>query len=136
VTVDFRWYDADGTELARARQRSGRCRQFERLPNLVVRIGSVTPTSVNGVVRYEALVTNTGRAEATKIPVQLAVDGDIVNTVTLTSLGPGEQRSLAIRGPACSRTVRLEADPDELIAESSDEDNADDLSCAPVMKLG
>ena len=129
VRVDFRWYAADGAEVARARRRSGRCRQFVELPNLVARITAVKPSDVFGVLRYEALVTNAGKAAATDVPVRLTVDGNVVNTVTVASLEPGDQRTLAIRGPECHTIARLEEDPDETIAESSEADNAHELSC-------
>ena len=132
VRVDFRWYAADGSEVARARRRSARCRQFVALPNLVARITGVDAGQVAGVVRYEALVTNTGRAAATDVPVRLTVDGNVVDTVTVASLAPGEQRTVAIRGPRCHRLVSLEADPDQAIAESSDADNAHELTCAAL----
>jgi len=136
VSVDFRWYAADGTELARAKRRSARCRQFVDLPNLVTRITAVTRTKVDGVFRYKAVVSNTGKAAATALPVRLTVDGNVVDTVTLASLAPGEQRSLAIRGPACHRLARLEADPEKAIAESSDADNASELTCAALRNIG
>ena len=136
VRVDYRWYRADGSELARATRRSARCRQFAELPNLVARIAAVSAGQVAGVVRYEARVTNTGKAGATDVPVRLTVDGNVVDTVTLDSLAPGEQRTVAIRGPRCHRLVRLEADPDEAIAESSDADNAQELTCAALRNIG
>jgi len=129
VRVDFRWYAEDGSELLRARRRSGRCRQFVELPNLVARIDAVMPTKVPGVVRYQAVVRNSGKAEATAVPVRLTVDGDVVDTLTLVSLAPGEERSLVIRGPECHRLAKLEADPEQAIAESSDADNAYELAC-------
>jgi CARDB len=132
VRVDFRWYDASGVEVERARRRSPRCRQFVELPNLVARITAILPTQVAGVVRYEAIVRNTGKAAASEVKVRLAVDGTVVDTVTLASLAPGEQRSVAIRGPQCQRVVKLEADPDKAIAESSDEDNVFELVCAAL----
>jgi CARDB len=132
VRVDFRWYDAAGNEVERARRRSPRCRQFIELPNLVARITAILPTQVPGVVRYEATVRNSGKAAATGVPVRLTVDGKVVDTVTLASLAPGEVRSVAIRGPQCHRLVRLEADPEKVIAESSDEDNIFELSCAAL----
>jgi subtilase family serine protease len=64
--------------------------------------------------------------------VRLTVDGNVVDTVTVASLAPGEQRTVAIRGPKCHRLVRLEADPDQAIAESSDADNAHELTCAAL----
>ena len=129
VRVEFRWYAEDGTEVARAKRRSARCRQFLALPNLVARLTGVLPTRVAGVVRYEALVTNNGRAAASSIPVRLTVDGNAIDTVTLTSLAPGEQRSIVIRGPRCRGRVKLEADPQEAITETSDADNVHELSC-------
>jgi hypothetical protein len=136
VRVDFRWYGSDGSEVARARRRSALCRQFVELPNLVTKLTGVTPTKVDGVVRYDSLVTNTGKAAATAVPVRLSVDGKTVDTVTIASLAPGEQRSLAIRGPECSRLVKLEADPEQSIAESSDADNASELTCAALRNIG
>jgi len=136
VRVDFRWYAEDGSVLALARRRSARCRQFVELPNLVTRLTGVTPTKVDGVVRYEAVVTNTGRAAAGDVPVRLTVDGNVVDTVTIASLARGEQHSLAIRGPECRRLARLEADPEKSIAESSDADNASELTCSALRNIG
>ena len=136
VRVDFRWYAEDGSRLLRARLRSARCRQYVELPNLVARIDSVMPTTVAGVVRYQALVRNSGRAAATAVPVRLTVDGDIVDTLTLVSLARGEERSLVIRGPECHRLAKLEADPEQAIAESSDEDNSYELSCGALRQSG
>jgi CARDB len=136
VRVDYRWLASDGTEITRAKRRSARCRQFVELPNLQAQLTGVTQTKVAGVVRYEALVTNVGKAAATAVPVRLTVDGNVVDTVTLVTLAPGEQRSLAIRGPECRRLARLEADPDKAIAESSDADNASELTCAALRNIG
>jgi hypothetical protein len=132
--VDFRWYSAAGVEVERAQRRSPRCRQFLTLPNLTTQITRAQPTSVPGVVRYEALVTNAGQAAVASVPVRLSVDGDVVDTVTFP-LGPGEAKSVVIRGPQCRRLVRVEADPEKAIAETSEADNAHELSCANLGKL-
>ena len=136
VRVDFRWYAEDGTELARARRRSARCRQFVALPNLVAKITGVMGTTVPGVRRYQALVSNTGKAAATAVPVRLTVDGDVVDTLTIASLAPGEERSLTIRGPACDRLAKLEVDPEQVIAEGSDGDNVSEFNCAALRNVG
>ena len=136
VRVHFRWYADDGSVLARAKRRSGRCRQFVELPNLVTRLTGVTDTKVAGVVRYDAVVTNTGKAAASDVPVRLTVDGNVIDTVTIASFAAGEQRSLAIRGPECTRLARVEADPEKSIAESSDADNASELTCAALRNIG
>src|SRR4051794_38262998 len=136
VRVDFRWYGSDGGVLARATRRSAWCDQFVSLPNLTTKLTGVSATQADGVVRYESVVSNTGRATVSAVPVRLAVDGKVVDTVTVPSLDAGESRSIAIRGPDCSRNVRLEADPDQVIAESSDADNASELTCAALRNIG
>ena len=68
-------------------------------------------------------MTNSGRGPATSVPVRLTVDGDVVDTVTLAAIAPGEQHTVAIRGPDCQRLATLEVDPEQAIAESSDADN-------------
>jgi CARDB protein len=132
--VDFRWYSVAGVEVSRVQRRSPRCRQFLALPNLTTEITRVAPTKAPGVVRYEALVSNTGQASVAAVPVRLSVDGDLVDTVTL-SLGPHEARSVVIRGPQCRGSVRVEADPEKLIAETSEDDNAHELTCADLGSL-
>jgi hypothetical protein len=132
--VDFRWYSVAGEEIDRARRYSPRCRQFLALPNLTAEITRVVPTKVAGVVRYETLVTNTGQAPVASVPLRLSVDGDVIDTVSFP-LGPGEARSVVIRGPRCDRLARVEADPEKAIAETSEADNAQELSCANLGKL-
>jgi CARDB len=132
VRVDFRWYDSADAEIARASRRSGRCNQWVGLPNLVGRIGSVGPSSVPGVLRYVTVVRNRGKATATSVPVRLTVDDKVVDTRRIASLAPGERRRLVFRGPACTTRVRLEVDPDRVIAESSDADNTHAYDCAAL----
>ena len=127
--VDFRWYSSSGAELLRAQRRSARCRQFVALPNLVARLTRIGPGKVAGVKRYESLVSNTGDAAVSAVPLRLTVDGDVVDTVSL-SLGPHEARTVVIRGPKCRRLARVEADPAKVIAETSETDNAHELTCA------
>jgi hypothetical protein len=126
--VDFRWYSASGTEVARAQKKSSRCRQFVTLPNLTAQITDVGPTKVAGVKRYELLVRNSGHFAVAAAPVRLSVDGDVIDTVSL-SLAAQEARTFVIRGPECHRLARVEADPEKTIAETSEDDNAHELAC-------
>jgi subtilase family serine protease len=82
-----------------------------------------------GVVRYEVLVENSGVAPASGVPVRLSVDRLAVNTVTVASLAPGEIRTLTIHGPACRNSVEAVADPDGVLVESSETDNAHRVAC-------
>ncbi len=131
VKVDFRWYSSSGAEVLRTQRRSARCRQFVVLPNLVARLTDVRRAKVPGVMRYESRVSNTGDASVAAAPLRLTVDGNVVDTVSL-SLGPHESRTVVIRGPKCKRLARVEADPEKAIAETSEADNAHELTCAAL----
>jgi hypothetical protein len=130
--VDFRWYDAAHKLIQTARRRSPACRQFDVLPNLTARPVGVKSVQQDGVTRYRVLVTNEGIAPATGVPVRLTVDGDVVDTVTVPALLPAERRLLTILGPTCTRSVEAEADPDGVIVESSEGDNAHEVPCADL----
>ena len=132
--VDFRWYSSSGAEVLRAQRRSARCRQFVALPNLVAKLTHVGPAKVPGVMRYESLVSNTGDATVAAAPLRLTVDGNVVDTVSL-SLAPHESRTVVIRGPKCNRLARVEADPEKTVAETSEADNAHELTCANLARL-
>jgi CARDB len=129
VRVDFRWYEADGDVTAHLSRRSPPCRQFVTLPNLVTDVVGIFKTKVAGVLRYSVRVRNVGRAAARGVPVRVVLDGDVLDTVTVTTLAPGESKILGFRGPACSRSLRAIADPDGLITEGSETDNASESSC-------
>jgi hypothetical protein len=132
--VDFRWYSSSGAELLRARKRSARCRQFTTLPNLVAKLTHIGPGKVSGVMRYESLVSNTGDATVAAVPLRLTVDGNVVDTVSL-SLGPHEARKVVIRGPKCHSLARVEVDPAKAIAETSEADNVHELTCTTLARL-
>lgn len=132
MQVNYRWYSPEGQLLARARRRSVVCRQFERLPNLTASVAGARETDVDGVLRYEVLVANTGVAAAAGVAVRMAVDGDVLDTVTVGFLGPGESRLLGFYGPRCNDSVSTAADPDGVLAESSEDDNVQQLSCASL----
>ena len=110
----------------------GPCRQYVALPNLKAHVVDAAHGAVEGVVRYLVRVSNDGNAAASDVPVALRVDGDFVDTVTASRLEPGERTLVKISGPACERVVEVKADPDEIIAESSEGDNAHTVDCAEL----
>jgi hypothetical protein len=132
MQVNYRWYSPDGQLLARTRRRSVVCRQFERLPNLTASVARARETDVEGVLRYEVLVANTGVAAAAGVAVRMAVDGHVLDTLTVGFLGPGESRLLGFHGPRCTWSASAAADPDGVLVESSEDDNVHQLSCASL----
>lgn len=132
--VDFRWHDADGELLRRAQRRSRPCSQAGPLPNLRARVLGSSPTATAGVVRYTVRAANTGGAPAEQVGVSLAVDGSAVDTQTVPRLEPGEGRVLEFRGPRCEGSVRTAADPAGTVRESSEDDNAQTLTCAQLRR--
>jgi hypothetical protein len=132
MQVTYRWYSADGELIARARRRSPACRQFEQLPNLTVAVEDARKTSVDGVLRYGVRVSNIGLAPAGGVAVRMAVDGGVLDTITVALLRPGESRLLGFRGPPCTSSVSAAVDPDGVLAESSEDDNLHELSCAEL----
>ena len=128
MRVDFRWFAPDGSVLLHLQRNSASCRQFAALPNLRVELLGTGPTKVPGVLRYRVLVVNAGKAAVTA-PVRLSVDGGVIDTASVAELLPGEEREIGFRGPSCTSFVAAEADPDEVIVESSEDDNTDELAC-------
>jgi CARDB len=132
MQVDFRWYSADGDVVDELRRRSSSCRQYVDLPNLRARVIGAVAAMVPGVVRYRVRLSNDGPADAGTVPVALLVDGNLIDTASVTALAAGEVRFLTIRGPDCSRSVEARADPEGAIAESSEDDNAHAVTCAEL----
>ena len=132
--VDFRWYSSSGAELLRAQRRSAALPPVRRASQPD---HSDHQHAAGEGARGDALPVardNTGEAAVAAVPVRLTVDGDVVDTVSLT-LDPHEARTVVIRGPECHRLARVEADPAKAIAETSEDDNAHELSCANLARL-
>jgi hypothetical protein len=134
MRVDYRWFSSDGEVVEELHRRSSACRQYEALPNLRAEVVGARSGATRGVARYFVRVSNDGRASATAVPVALTVDGDVVDTVTLPMLEPGGSTVLAIRGPECRHEVEAEADPEETIPESSEDDNAHEVRCEDLAR--
>jgi hypothetical protein len=132
--VDFRWHDAEGDVVRRAHRRSRPCSQAGPLPNLRARIVGSGPTLTEGVRRYTVRVANAGGAAADQVGVSFEVDGSSVDTQTVPRLESGEARLLEFRGPRCGLSVRTAADPAGSVRESSEDDNAESLTCEELRR--
>jgi hypothetical protein len=131
--VDYRWLDADGHVVLRARRRSRGCVQYGPLPNLAIASVRVRAAARPGASVYVVRVANRGRATARDVPVALSVDGGLLGRQLIASVAPGEIARIAFLGPVCERAdspVVATADPDGVIHESSERDNRRIVSCA------
>jgi len=130
MRVQFRWYGANKKVLRTTTLRSRSCRQPAPLPNLTITSITSTPAMAPGQRIYSVTVGNSGRGDARNLPVVLKVDGSAVGSSRIDLL-PGEESSVVqIQGPACVFTVRAVADPDRVVPETSDSDNALTVPCA------
>jgi len=132
MRVQFRWYGANKKVLRTTTLRSRSCRQPAPLPNLTITSITSAPAAVAGQRIYSITVGNSGRGDARNLPVVLKVDGSVVGSSRIDLL-PGEESGVVqIQGPSCAFSVRAVADPDGVIPETTDSDNALTLPCAQV----
>jgi hypothetical protein len=125
--VRFVWLDADGQTVARAPRYSSACRQGDHRANLKVKA-----LSLEGRHDYVVLVANTGRTETGPFELQVEVGDQLLEPVTLESLGPREQRLVTVRGPRCEPGTEMTAtaDPADAVDERNEDDNAFAATCA------
>jgi hypothetical protein len=129
AVVHYRWSDADGEVIQRARRASDVCSQGGGLPNLRVARVRWQPGEVEGTAVYKVRVVNDGVSTARNVGVLLRIDGEVVDEAeTIDRLEPGEARRVTFIGPVCRRDIRVVVDPDA-IAESREQDNVLSRSC-------
>jgi CARDB protein len=131
VQIRFRWLDADGDTIQRARSSSRRCRQPDPRPNLVVREIGVEPGSTAVRRSYVVLVRNSGRTEAGASSLGLSVDGRALPATPVPALAPGEYTLVTVDGPACAAGAPLlaAADQGEAVDERDEDDNRFSRAC-------
>jgi hypothetical protein len=130
AVVDFRWRDAGGRVVRRARRRSGLCRPAGDLPDLRVTRLYSRNSSTPGTAVYNVRIANRGRASAGAFAVSLAVDGSAVDSRTVPGLEPGTSRGLDFSGPLCSSGIRVVVDSGGAVAEANEDDNELSIRCA------
>jgi hypothetical protein len=132
MRVDYRWYDADGTLVHKARRRSGVCSQTGPLPNLRARITGSSATGVPSLRRYTVRLANAGAAAALGAKVRFSVEEESSETKTVSYLAAGDSTIVSFHAPPCLSGVKAQADPDHQIAESVETDNDQRLSCDQI----
>ena len=130
AVAHYRWRNADGEVIERARRRSGVCSQGGGLPNLRVAWVRTEPGEVEGTAVYRVRVVNDGVSTARNVGVLLRVDGEVVDEAeTIDRIEPGAGRTVAFNGPVCREMMRVVVDPKEAIGESHEQDNVLSRSC-------
>lgn len=130
MRVQFRWYGGHKTVLRSATMRSRSCRQPAPLPDLAPVSISSAPSMSAGQRLYSITVANNGPGEARDVPVELKVDGTVAGRASVDLLPAQESSVVQIQGPQCAVTVRAVVDPDRLVPETNDSDNALTVPCA------
>jgi len=125
--VQYRWLTATGAVLDSAVRETPVCRG--PLPNIVVGDLSTRPGPTSDTVTYRVGISNRGKVDADEVDVQMSVDKAILDTVTISHLAVGDQRTVSFTGPACRHGVRVKADPGNSIGESIEDDNSQLFSC-------
>jgi hypothetical protein len=133
VTVDFRWLDADGNLLRKARRHSPACRQPGELANLFPGPPTALP-GPEGTAVYVVPVANNGKAVAREVSVELFVDGAATNVGHIDSIAPGEIREVRFTGPSCKRNLRVVVDPPDAIKERLESDNVALVRCPSLRR--
>jgi CARDB len=130
MRVQFRWYGDHRTLLRSTTLRSRTCRQPAPLPDLSVSSITSTPAMAAGQRVYSIAVANDGQGEARNVPVELKVDGTVAGRSSIDLLPAQESSVVQIQGPQCALSVRAVVDPDRVVPETDDSDNALTVPCA------
>lgn len=130
VTVQYRWQNAKGKVLKRASARSRTCRQRQARPNLAVqRIGARKIDGAPRRAQYAITLINRGSAPAPASNLKLFADGSTVGRAPVPALPIGRTAKVLLTAPKCSVNITAEADPDLLVRESDEADNARTAAC-------
>ena len=134
AVVRFRWYDADGRVLRRARRVTRACRQLDQRPDLTIGGVSVAPGPDPEHATYVVEIVNLGRGDAAvPFAIDLAVNGAGQPAQTLAALGGRARATVSFVAPVCAQgsAVRVAVDGGKAIAESNEGNNAVARPCRP-----
>lgn len=122
VSVRFRWLDANGDVMRRARAISRSCRMPDPRPDLRVTEITVRPDHTH----YAVTVRNAGHSTAGVSLLALDLgDGGRELTAPLDALDPGESRTLVLAGRRClpGATLTATADSTDVVDERREDDD-------------
>jgi hypothetical protein len=125
MIVRYRWYDANGEVIKRAKRTSDECVQHGDLPNLIVPAIAIPS---EGTPNYIVTVKNKGKSVAENFTVTLIIDGALVDERTIEWLDAGDKVFVEFNGPPCLH-VSAVADADETVIERNEKDNSFSSAC-------
>ncbi|HKP89305.1 MAG TPA: CARDB domain-containing protein [Thermoleophilaceae bacterium] len=125
MVVRYRWYDADGDIIKRAKRTSAECVQEGDLPNLIIPAVAITS---DGAPSYIVTVKNKGKALAENFTVTLTIDGALVDERTIERLEAGQKVFVEFNGPPCLHVLAI-ADSEETVIENNEKDNSFSSDC-------
>ena len=123
TAVQFRWLDASGHVIRRAKVTSGSCAEQGNLPNLTVTAVKIAPGATAGTAVYSVAVGNTGKGVAKNFSVALIVDGALSDSTSVDQLDAGETKTVKLTGPVCHR-LRAVVDRENVVPETVEDDNS------------
>jgi hypothetical protein len=126
AVVGFRWVDAAGRIVRRARRVTAPCAQPDIRPDLVPGVLTAVFGARPGLAIYKLVVRNTGRSAAG--PFSVRVGGA---TTTVGGLGPQQQRTIVVISAVClaGTTTLAEVDTEHVVDESSERGNEVARTC-------
>jgi archaellum component FlaF (FlaF/FlaG flagellin family) len=127
VVVRYRWYDANGEIIKRAKRTSDQCVQSGDLPNLIVSGVTYDPAEI-GTWHYGVTVKNKGKAVAENFVTTLIFDGAVVDERTVESLAAGDSTTVELNGPPCLH-LRAIVDSEHTVTERHEDDNSFSSTC-------
>jgi hypothetical protein len=131
VVVRFRWYNAKGAVVGRARRITRACHQPDYRPQLEVRNPTVQPAGQPGLFQYSVGVQNAGRTAAANFDVALLIDGAQRGLRTVEELLPGTRERLSFTAARCQpgQLVTFTVDPDGRVDEANETDDQVSFPC-------
>jgi len=131
AVVDFRWRNAAGHVIRRARVTSRSCRQPDPRPDLTAGTLVVQPAAEPGKRRYTATLVNAGRGPAGPFEVDFTREGALLGSRLISGLEAGGQRTVAVPGVACTpgEQIAVVVDATHEVDESDETDNVLSVVC-------
>lgn len=122
AVVDFRWLDAKGRVIDRARRASAACRQPDPRPDLRAHVFAADPRGIGVSVR------NLGAVAAGPFRVTVTIGDGAPRSFMVDGL-EGGGRELAIFDEPCSGGVRVEVDDQQAVDERDEGNNVRYAPC-------